>query len=134
MMRDFTIPEVKNVTLVAIQTSTNPAHPEWKVYIVNGNDHALDNVLIASRGYGTKDKKEQTTSTLRHYLEAVPAGGTGFIEVIDPQVFHLTNEYMVTYAAEGKMFDKKFLFPPDTIADINTTRIPELDADGVVCS
>jgi len=54
------------------------------------------------------------------------------IEPIDPSVFHLTNEYWVSYFIDGRIFDKKFIFVPDTITEKNLTFITEIDTKGVL--
>ena len=107
---------------------------EWKVYLINNNDFPLENTLVASKGYGEKDGETQRTSTLRHFLETVPAEGTALVEPIDPNVFHLNNEYWVSYYVGLQIHDKKFVFVPDTICEANLTFIKELQLEGVLHS
>ena len=105
---------------------------EWSVYLLNHNDFALDTVLIASRGYGTKDGEEQRTSTLRHMFDEIPAKGHALIEPIQPEVFHLNNEYFVTYYKEREIYEKRFVFVPDTITEQNLSFIESLQQEGVI--
>lgn len=100
------------------------AHPTWQVYLLNENDFALTNVLIAAEGYGTQpDGQAVRTSTLRyHFPEVGPRSATP-VELIDPAVFHLTNQYWVSYYQEQQIFDKKFLFVPDSIVPENLSRL-----------
>src|SRR5690606_1697072 len=107
---------------------------EWKVYLLNKNDFPIENTLVASKGYGLKDGEKQETSILRHFLETVPAQSTALVEPIDPAVFHLNNEYWVSYYIGRKIFDKRFVFVPDTICEENLTFIKELDMEGVLHS
>jgi len=124
-------PEVQNVTLAVVRV---PAVSEWNVYLINKNDVPLENTLVASKGYGEKDGQKQNTSILRHFLETVPPQGTALIEPIHPAVFHLNNEYWVSYYIGSQLYDKRFLFVPDTICEENLTFIKELDMEGVLHS
>jgi hypothetical protein len=133
MIKDIVVPEVKNVTLAIARTGENHAQ-EWKVYLINNNEFALENTLVASKGYGEKDGEKQNTSILRHFLETVPAHSTALIEPIDPAVFHLNNEYWVSYYIGTQIYDKRFVFVPDAIREENISYIRELEMEGVLHS
>jgi hypothetical protein len=134
VIKDIVVPEVKNVTLAIARRVSDGISPEWKVYLINNNDVSLDNTLVASKGYGEKNGEKQNTSILRHFLETVPAHSAALIEPIDPEVFHLNNEYWVSYYIGPQIFDKRFVFVPDTIREENMTFIKELDMEGVLHS
>jgi hypothetical protein len=129
MIKDINIPEVKNVTLAVARTGS-----EWTVYLINNNDEPLENTLVASKGYGEKDGEKQNTSILRHFLETVQPRSTALIEPIDPAVFHLNNEYWVSYYIGTQIYDKRFIFVPDTICEANLTFIEELGMEGILHS
>lgn len=134
MMKDIIIPEVKNVTLAVARTQQPGESAEWKVYLINNNAFPIENTLVASKGYGEKAGEEQRTSVLRHFLETVPAESSVQIEPIDPAVFHLNNEYWVSYYVGRQIYDKRFVFVPDTIREENITFIKELNMEGVLHS
>ena len=98
--------------------------PTWQVFLLNNNDFALETVIVASDGYGTQpDGQAVRTSTLRyHFPEVAPYSATP-IELIDPAVFHLTNQYWVSYYRDRQIFDRKFLFVPDSIVPENFSRL-----------
>jgi len=129
-MRNITIPEVKNVTVAVIRENDGT----WKVYLINNNDVELQNTLVSSTGYGEKEGEKQKTSTLRHFLETVPPKSTALIEPIDEKVFHLNNEYWVSYYIGREIYDKKFVFVPETICEENLIFIKELEKEGVLHS
>jgi hypothetical protein len=134
MIKDIKIPEVKNVTL-AVARKRNPGESdEWRVYLINNNDVPIENTLVASKGYGEKDGEKQMTSTLRHFLETVPPNAVALIEPIDPGLFHLNNEYWVSYYIDRQIFDKRFVFVPDAIREENISFIKELEMEGVLHS
>jgi hypothetical protein len=134
MIKDIKIPEVKNVTLAVARKRSIGESDDWKVYLINNNDFEIENTLVSSKGYGEKDGERQMTSTLRHFLETVPAHSAALIEPIDPAVFHLNNEYWVSYYVGMQIFDKRFVFVPDTICEENISFIKELEMEGVLHS
>ena len=133
MKKDIEIPQVENVTL-AVAKGGLPGLPEWRVFLINNNGFPIENTLVASQGYGEKEGEKQKTTILRHFLETVPAKGHTLIEPIDPAVFHLNNEYWVSYYIGTQIYDKRFVFVPDTICDENLIYIKELEMEGVLHS
>lgn len=134
MIKDIQLPVVVNVTVAVVREQNNLLQDEWKVYIINNNDVPIENTLVASTGYGEKDGEQQKTSTLRHFLQTVPANGSAVVEPIDSNVFHLNNEYWVSYYIGLRLFDKRFVFVPDSICEENLTFIKELQRDGILHS
>lgn len=134
MMKDIAIPEVKHVTLAVVRKQNIGEGDEWKVYLINNNDAPITNTLVSSKGYGVKDGEEQHTSILRHYLDTIESNAAVLIEPIDPAVFHLNNEYWVSYYIGKEIFDKRFVFVPESIKEENLTYIKELDMQGVLHS
>ncbi|MCD9016438.1 hypothetical protein [Parachryseolinea silvisoli] len=133
MMKDIEIPEVKNVTLAVARQRTE-GQDEWRVYLINNNDVPIENTLVASQGYGEKDGEQQRTSVLRHFLDTIAEHAAILIEPIDPSVFHLNNEYWVSYYIGRQIFDKRFIFVPDAIREENISFIKELEMEGVLHS
>ncbi|NJN26805.1 MAG: hypothetical protein HC819_12935 [Cyclobacteriaceae bacterium] len=129
MKSDLNIPKVSGVEIVA--APQQEGDELWDIYLINRNDVNLKNVLIASKGYGQKDGKDQKTSTLRHMINDVEPQSMIKIEPIQKQVFHLTNEYWVSYYIGSAIYDKKFIFVPDSIQQANITKIDGFDLNGV---
>ncbi len=134
MIKDIKIPEVKNVTLAVARKKDIAAQDEWHVYLINNNEFEIENTLVASTGYGVKNGEEQRTSILRHILKTIPARSVSLIESIDPTVFHLNNEYWVSYYIGNQIFDKRFVFVPDSIREEHISFIKELEMEGVLHS
>lgn len=130
MKSDLNIPKVSGVEIAAVR---RPDDDElWDIYLLNRNSFSLKNVLIASRGYGSKDGEDQSTSTLRHMIETLGPMSMAKIELIQKDVFHLTNQFWVSYYVSGEMYDKKFIFLPDTILEKNISNIPDFNLKGVL--
>ena len=112
--------------------SETPESRIWNVYLINLKKEAISTVLITSSGYGMVNKEEVKTSTLRHMIEEVPANNFAKIEAIDEQVFGLTNEYWISYYIGKDIFDKKFIFLPESIVEANLIKIPLINQPGVM--
>jgi hypothetical protein len=133
MRKDIDIPVVKDVA-VAVVSETNPetSQDEWNVYLINLKKDRLKGVLVSSRGYGEIANEQRKTSELRHFLDELEPKSFVKIEPIMEDVFMLNNEYWVSFYLDDKMFDKKFIFLPETIREENLIRIPLIDKMGVM--
>ena len=123
MKQDITFDPVEGVSVAIVPDQAGAgaeSQPTWTVYLLNSNDFALETVLISAEGYGTQPTGETVrTSTLRYRFAQVAPHSAVPVELIDPAVFHLTNQYWVSYYVGSKVFDKKFLFVPDSIVAAN---------------
>ena len=134
MIKDIPIPKVQHVTLAIVREKDNLLNDAWKVYVINDNDVAIENVLVSSTGYGEKNGETQKTSTLRHFLQTVGPRSSSLIEPIDAALFHLSNEYWVSYYIGSEIYDKRFVFLPESITKENLTFIEALNKEGVLHS
>ncbi len=134
MKEDILIPAVKNVRVAVARKMNELNKPEWSVYLLNLNDFPISDVLVASKGYGDNGSESQKTSVLRHYFEHVDAQSSTMIELIQPEVFHLNNEYWVSYYHNKEIYDRKFIFLPDTIQEANLQYIDMLNMEAVLHS
>jgi hypothetical protein len=134
MKKDIDFPKVEDVALAVVREFNEINQEEWSVYLVNLQDKYLDNVLVASRGYG-EDRatgEKINTSVLRHFFEQIPPKSANKIELIMRDVFALNNEYWVSFYIGMKVFDKKYIFLPETISEDNFTKVPVLNKKGVM--
>lgn len=132
MKKDIPFLPVEGVKIAVVKKHDPKAAFDWVVYLLNENAVPISNVFVTSRGYGFKGEEQQKTSTLRHVIGEVSANDYALIESIDPGVFHLNNEYWVSYYINGQVYDKKFIFVPDSITEANMSQIQRLDLAGVL--
>jgi hypothetical protein len=132
MKKDILQPLVEGISIAVVLESEDPVSRHWNVYLVNHRADVLENVLVSSKGYGLKDGQEVKTSTLRHSLGEVAGSSFVAIEAIDEQVFGLTNEYWLSFYLGSQIYDKKFIFLPESIIDSNLIRIPLVNKPGVM--
>ena len=134
MKKDIDFTPVQGVAVAIAYTGELPEERTWNVYLINNNSVPLDNVFVTSKGYGMIKDEEVKTSVLRHMFEHVEAKSFVQVEVIDPSVFKLNNEYWVSYYIDGKIYDKRFVFVPDSITDEHLIDISMLQMQGVLHS
>lgn len=131
MKAEELIPSVEDVA-VAIVPELIEDQNGWMVYLVNLKNNSLENVLVSSKGYGEIDNKNLKTSTLRHFIEKVEPHAVSKIEPIMEDVFGLANEYWVSFYINKTIYDKKFVFLPESIQENNFITIPFLNKKGVM--
>ncbi|WP_400192514.1 hypothetical protein [Hymenobacter sp. B81] len=138
MKQDISFEPVEGVSIAVVPdeaAAVEIGKPGWLVYLINYNDFALTNVIISSNGYGQDAEGHVVrTSTLRHHFEEVEAQSAVPIEPIDPALFHLNNQYWVSYYRGAQIFDKKFVFVPDSIVVENLIPLALLGREGVLHS
>ncbi len=133
MKKDIEFPKVEGVKIaVTLQVDTHE-NEFWDVQIINRNSFGIENVMVTSRGFGENEKGEDIkTSILRHFIEKIGPNSIVKIEAIQPEIFTLNNEYWVSYYIGTQLFDKKFLFLPDSIIKDNLIDLPPFGFVGVL--
>ena len=127
MKKDIAFPKVEHVFFAIIPESEN-----WVVYIINNNDVPIENVIVASRGYGKINDENRKTSTLRHYFEKIEAKSYKQVELIKEEVFKMNNEYFLTFYIDGNIYDKRFVFLPEVIKEENKVSVPLMEEKGIL--
>ena len=129
MKKDIEIPKVKDVHIVAMhEWDEDFSSKQWNVYLVNNRTDEISTVLVLSRGK-SDDRK---TSTLRHGLGDLKPKTVSKIEFITTQVLGFTNEYLVTFFVENKLFERKYTFEPNSISENKMVLIPVLESEGIL--
>ncbi|MBJ6367399.1 hypothetical protein [Snuella sedimenti] len=131
MKKDIEIPKVENV-YIAVVNEYNDIYKtqDWNAYIVNDKAVDLEIVLIVTSGYS----ESKTTSTFRKRLDKLPAKSYAKIELMQEELFALTNTFKVSFFEGNKMFDKTYTFRKNTINGNALRPIPLMQAKGVLVS
>jgi hypothetical protein len=132
MKKDLPSNIVEDIFIAVVLESETPTDRLWSVYLINMKNERLETVLITSKGYGTKDGVEVKTSVLRHVIDHLDPQSFAKVEIIDEAVFGLNNEYWLSYYIGKDIFDKKFIFLPESIVETNIIRIPIVNKPGVM--
>ena len=117
---------------MAVVKETDDVNAEWGVYLINSKSIDLKDIIIVSKGYGTINNEEIKTSTLRHFFDDLRTNSFQKVEKIMPEVFGLNNEYMLTFYIDGVIYDRKYIFVPDSVLEDNLIQIPLIDRPGIL--
>jgi hypothetical protein len=120
---------------VAIVVDLNEENAEQHyVFLINERNDDLKGCMVVSRGYGEnlKSGEKIETSVLRHVVDELPANSFVKIEPIMPELFGLNNEYWVSFWIDEVMYDKRYIFLPESIKEENLVAIPIMQKNGVL--
>ncbi|RKS55477.1 hypothetical protein BC962_0440 [Gillisia mitskevichiae] len=129
MRKDIEIPEVEGVYVAAVYEQ----HPEyktmdWNAYIINDRNDPLEMILIVSSG--SNDKK--ITPAMRHSIKVLPAKYFAKIEFLQEKLLQLENKFAITFFADGKMYERTFVFNNGVIKESALTEIPIMNMKGIL--
>ncbi|MEY3235993.1 MAG: hypothetical protein RI883_94 [Bacteroidota bacterium] len=127
-------PKVENVGVAVVQDFNEENTEIFNVYLLNLRDDIMEGIIITSTGYGENANTGERvkTSTLRHCIEVMLPNEAAKIEPIMEDVFGLANEYLVSFWVNDVMYDKKYVFLPETISSAKMKEIPILGKKGVI--
>lgn len=132
MKKDIIRYKVEGVYVAIVRKETDPGGFGWYVYLINDNDFALKNVLITSKGYGKLHGEKRETSVLRQMFDMIGPGSYEMVEPINPDLFALCNEFWVSYYLGREIYDKKYIFLPESMTDQYFTHIDQLGLEGIL--
>jgi hypothetical protein len=109
---------------------------EYAVYLINDRKDIMEGIIVTSVGFGENMQSGEAlkTATLRHSLEVLLPEEYAKIELIIPEVFGLYNEYWVSFWIDEVLYDKKFLFLPDSIKIEDLAVLPRFNKKGILLS
>ncbi|MFM7300126.1 MAG: hypothetical protein ACKO1R_03185 [Crocinitomicaceae bacterium] len=133
MREELKGPKVDHVA-VAVVMDEIEGEKEFCVYLVNFRDDIMEGIIISSTGYGENAQTGEKikTSTLRHSLEVLLPNEAAKIEPIMPDLFGLTNEYWVSFWVNDTMYDKRFIFPAESITEKKMKYLEYFKKPGVI--
>jgi len=132
MLKDIQRPAVENIILGIVREPNLEGEMVWNAYLVNLYNQKIDNVLVSSHGYGNFEGRDVKTSVLRHHIAQLDANDYAKIEPIMENLFGLSNEFLVSFYIDKHIYDKKYIFLPETIKEENMTMIPVVNKRGVM--
>ncbi|AYN65913.1 hypothetical protein D1013_00210 [Euzebyella marina] len=129
MKKDIEIPVAKDVHVAIIREWNDEfLSKDWNAYIINDRSDAIEMVIVVSKGFD-EDRK---TSTMRHGIGKMEAKSFAKIELIQEEVLALDNEFFVTFFAEDKLYEKRFLFPKYSVSEKKLQQIPIVEREGIL--
>ena len=132
MLKDIPQLVVDKIVVAIVQENDEQDNLVWNVYLINLYDEEIYGVLVSSKGYGIFEGREVKTSVLRHLIGTVEPQEYGKIEPLMDDLLGLNNEYWVSFYKNKVMYDKKYVFLPESVREENLTLIPVLNKRGVM--
>lgn len=132
MLKDIPKLVVENIVVAVVHEPNDEGEMVWNVYIVNLYNEKIEGVLVSSKGYGNYEGRDVKTTVLRHLIGDIDPKDYAKIEPIMTDVFGLNNEYWVSFYLDKKMYDKKYIFLPESIREENFSFVPVLKKRGVM--
>jgi hypothetical protein len=126
--KDIDIPESKDVHMALVPEETSERSAAgWYAYVLNQGLRPLEMVLVVSEGHDGSRK----TSKMRHSISLLPALSFAKVELVQEEVLSLNNVFFVTYFADNKLYEKRFVFEKQNMATLELGPIPLLKKDGI---
>lgn len=128
MKKDIEIPVIKDVYVaIAHEWNKEFLSKNWNAYIINNRSSPIEMALVVSKGYDD----ERKTSEMRYAFGVIAAKAYEKIEMVLEEVLALNNEFYVTYYADNKLYEKRFLFTKNSVSEKKLVLIPLLEKEGV---
>lgn len=127
-------PKVDNVAVAVVEEVNESKEKMLYAYLLNLRDDIMEGIIVTSAGYGENPETGERvkTSTLRHSLEVLLPNEAAKIEPIMEDVLGLANEFWVSFWVNETMYDKKFVFLPESIDEKKMKVLPILGQKGVM--
>ena len=126
MRSDIVVPKADHLHMAAFQEWNEELDAQvWYVYLVNPTEMTFEQLLVVSKAFGIKNKEQVTTSRLRHGYAQLPPKTAIRVEMLTEEVLPLQNEFMLTYFYENTLYDRTFVFKPNSI-NVKATRTIEV--------
>ncbi len=134
MKKDIPILKVEDLAIAIVPRMDHEEDHEefWDTYLLNLKDEPIRSVLVNSTGYGEIDGEPRKTTTLRYFWEEIGPLEVVKIERVQKAVLRIANEYWVSFSYNDYLYDKKYVFVPGSLDEMNFTEIPFLHRKGVM--
>ena len=129
MKKDIEIPVVKDVHVAIIREWNEEfLDKDWNAYIINDRNTPIELTMVVSKGYDG----ERKTSIMRHAIGDLESKSYKKIEVVQEDLLALENEFFVTFYADNKLHEKRFVFEKNTVTENNLINIQLIDKEGIL--
>ena len=134
MREELLGPKVEGVAVAVVKQIGEDNDTIYNVYLINLREDIIEGIIITSEGFGVNVETGEKikTSSLRHSMELMLPNEAAKIEPIMEEVFGMTNQYWVSFWINDVMYDKKYIFLPETIQEKNMRMIPSIGLEGVI--
>ncbi len=128
MKKDIDIRKVTDIAIAVVPTDEEM----WDVYLINLKSEPIRNILVSTKGYGTRYGEPVETNQMRYFIECAESMSAVKIEPIQTDLFDLANQYWISFQHDNFLFDKKYVFVAGSLNKDYFTRLPILDTLGIM--
>ncbi len=134
MKKDIQERQIENFCVAIVPPDDNIEASMWDCYVINTSENQLEGMMVVSEGFGSRDGKQVETNKFRRFHNEVNPLTAIKVEPIPKEYFDLFHQFWVSFRFDGYMYDRKFLFAPGSMDELNFTNIPILNKRGVMIS
>lgn len=132
MKKDIEIPVVKDIEIAVVKEfNEDYLQDSWYAYLFNNSALPMEAIMVVSRAEGTIDGEKRNSSLFRHAFKSLEPNESQKVELLDEAIFQLDNTFMLTFFQEGKLYDKNYLFPANSISEEKLTELPFTSKKGI---
>lgn len=132
MKKDIKFLKVENIGIAIIPETTDTGLKLFTAYLINLKKVNLTGVFVRVKGAGRIKEEEVQTATLRIFFEDIAPQTFMKIDDFEEAATSLSNEYWISFRENGYMYDKKYVFVPESIVENNFTEVPLIEKKGVL--
>jgi len=132
MIKDIEFNKVEDIGIAIIPDEADDGTALWNSFLINFKEVDIEGIMVRAKGVGKKGEETVETSTLRILLEKVGRLNYAPIDSFAREASGLSNEYWISFRIEEYLFDKKYVFVPESIVESNFIEIPFLGKKGVM--
>lgn len=132
MKKDTPRKIAQDIALAIVRDENELKREVWNVYLLNLKETEIDTILISTRGYGIIEGNNIVRQPKTLSIQQMHPKSYSIIEPIPFSFLSFKNEYWVTFFENGELFEKKYIFLPNSIVNDNFTNVPLLKKVGVM--
>lgn len=128
MLKDLNFEPVSDVRVAIAKTPEKTGESTFYLYLINGKDVALKNVLVMTEAAEEEDGSGRKTSKLRHFIEHIDPNHSIKVETVDPSVLSFYNRIWLSFYLNDQIYDKRYTIKPFKEWDLEL--LEDLDLKG----
>jgi hypothetical protein len=112
MLKDLNFDPVTDVRLAIAKTPEKTGESTFYLYLINGKQEALKNVLVMTEAAENEDGSGRKTSKLRHFIEHIDPMHSIKVETVDPAVLGFYNRIWLSFYLDEQIYDRRYTIKP----------------------
>lgn len=132
MIKDIEFLKVEGLAIAIRPEQDDDGIEIFGAFLINFREEDLENIMIRSKGIGVKDEEVVSTSVLRTLVQRLDSNDFVKIDAFAAEAASLSNEYWISFRYKEYLYDKKFVFVPESLVEDNYIDLPLMGGKGVM--